>query len=74
MEIEDFIKAIHKNTVPISKLEGLRSKNNKPRKLLSDAPPCLQHLFRDELSGEERNKKLFMLGVLSDETRRQLEK
>ena len=74
MEIEDFIKAIHKNTVPISKLEGLRSKNNKPRKLLSDAPPCLQHLFRDGPSGEERNKKLFMLGVyLSDETRRQLE-
>ena len=63
MEIDDFIKAIHKNTVPVSKLEGLRSNNNKPRKLLSDAPPCLQHLFRDGPSGEERNKKLFMLGV-----------
>ena len=63
MEIEDFLNAIDKNKVHVSELEGLRSKNNKPRKLLSDAPPCLRHLFRDGPSGEERNKKLFMLGV-----------
>ena len=61
MEIEDFLNAIDKNKVHVSELEGLRSKNNKPRKLLSDAPPCLRHLFRDGPSGEERNKNCLCL-------------
>jgi hypothetical protein len=45
----------------VSALEGI--KLSKKRKLFTDGPPCLEHIFADGPVSSERNKTLFMCGV-----------
>ena len=61
MELEEFVKFIQKSKVSTDKLE--KSTVSGKRKYFSDGPPCLEHLFANGPSGEDRNKKLFMCGV-----------
>ena len=61
MELKEFLDAIEFKRTSVAALEKGRTK--KPRKNFKDGPPCLQHLFSDGATGEERNKKLFMIGV-----------
>jgi len=61
MELEEFIEYIQKIKVPISKLE--KTSVSGKRKYFTDGPPCLEHLFANGPSSEDRNKKLFMCGV-----------
>ena len=63
MEIEDFIKAIHKNTVPYLQARRTEIQEQQAEETLVGCSAMSWHLFRDGPSGEERNKKLFMLGV-----------
>ena len=58
MELEEFIEYIQKIKVPISKLE--KTSVSGKRKYFTDGPPCLEHLFANGPSSEDRNKKLFM--------------
>jgi hypothetical protein len=61
IELSDFLLKIEEKRCTINHLETLRVK--KPRKYFKDGPPCLQHLFTDGATSEDRNKKLFMIGV-----------
>ena len=61
MELKEFVEAVGENTVAISQLEKLPRPGS--RKYFADGPPCMEHLFADGPTGEERNKKLFMCGV-----------
>jgi hypothetical protein len=61
IELKDFLDLIDKKRCSIHELETYRTA--KKRKHFKDGPPCLQHLFSDGPTAEDRNKKLFMVGV-----------
>ena len=61
MELEEFVSFLQSSRVSIDKLE--KSSVSGKRKYFADGPPCLEHLFANGPTGEERNKKLFMCGV-----------
>jgi hypothetical protein len=61
MDLEEFVAFIEKSQVSIDKLE--KSSVSGKRKYFTDGPPCLEHLFANGPTGEDRNKKLFMCGV-----------
>ena len=61
MELDEFLDAVDKAKVSLSDLEGIRFAGD--RKLFTDGPPCLEHLFADGPINNERNKTMFMCGV-----------
>jgi len=61
LSLEEFLDLVEGSRVPVSALEGI--KLSKKRKLFTDGPPCLEHIFADGPVSSERNKTLFMCGV-----------
>ena len=61
MELEEFLGTIEETRTTVGFLENMRVK--KPRKHFKDGPPCLQHLFSEGATGEDRNKKMYNIGI-----------
>lgn len=61
LELSEFLDKVEASRVSLSHLEGIEL--SKKRKLFTDGPPCLEHIFADGPVSSERNKTLFMCGV-----------
>ena len=61
LELDEFLDAVDAATISLPELEAIRFAGE--RKLFTDGPPCLEHLFADGPVSEERNKSMFMCGV-----------
>ena len=62
MSLEEFVKFYSEKQNIYRQIRKESTVSGK-RKYFTDGPPCLEHLFANGPSGEDRNKKLFMCGV-----------